>query len=233
MEHLVIKHIEAQGVDMELVVSASGPEEVLEYLKEHPDKHGLYFLDVDLQHELNGIELGSIIRETDPLAKIVFITTHAELAHLTFENKVGAMDYILKDRPTDADVRTIESILAAYSRYLEEQAHEPHFFNVNANGEIWRIPHNDILFFESHPKIEKRVILHMVSGELDFRGKLHEVAEHVPKFYSCHRSFLVNLDNITHINKTTKEAFFSNGESVLIAARKMSAFVRLLEEQDR
>jgi len=232
MEGLISKYIEAEGVDIALVLSTADPDAILEYLEAHPDKRGLYFLDVDLGHAIDGITLGMKIRETDPLAKIVFITTHAEMAVLTFRYKIHAMDFIVKDQAEEtADMRTLECIQAAYQRYLEEAHSEPKYFKVDANGEIWNVLHDDILFFETNSEVEKRVILHTEKGELDFRGTLREVAALVPAFYRCHKSFLVNTDKITRVDKIMKEVKMTNGAVVLVAAKKMTELVGMMGER--
>jgi len=231
MESIITKHIATADVQMELIVSASGPEEVLEYLKKHPDKRGLYFLDVDLQHEIDGITLGVEIRKTDSLAKIVFVTTHEELAYLTFKQKVEAMDYIVKDRPEDVETRTLECVLEAYKRYLQEKDTEPKYFTVNTQGALWSILHDDILFFETHPRITERMILHMEDNEVDFRGIISKIESLVPEFYRCHRSFLVNPSKIARVDKVMKEAVMVDGSRVHVAAKKVSELVGMVGDR--
>ena len=230
MEAIITKHIATEDVKMELIVSASGPEEVLEYLEKHPDKHGLYFLDVDLQHEIDGITLGAKIRETDPLAKIVFVTTHEELAYLTFRQKVEAMDYIVKNCPEDVETRTRECVLGAYKRYMQKKDAEPKYFMINTHGTLQKIPHDDILFFETHPRISERMILHMEDKEIDFRGIISKIESLVPEFYRCHKSFLVNPRQIVRVDKVTKEAIMVDGSRVHVAAKKASELVGMLGE---
>jgi len=231
MEAIVTKHITTENVEMELVISASSPDEVLAYLEEHPNKRGLYFLDVDLQHEINGITLGAKIRETDLLAKIVFVTTHEELAYLTFKQKVQAMDYIVKDQPEDVEARTIGCVLEAYKRYLEEKDAEPKYFTVNTHGALWNIPHEDILFFETHPRITERMILHMEDNEIDFRGTISKIESLVPEFYRCHKSFLVNPSQIARVDKVTKEAVMVDGSRVHVAAKKISELMGMIGDR--
>jgi len=226
---IVTKHISTEEAEMELVLSSGNPTEVLTYLEKHPDKRGLYFLDIDLQDdEINGIDLGVKIMEVDPYAKIVFITTHSELAHLTYEYRIGAMDFIVKNRPEGIERRTIECLLAAYKRYLEEKSELMKYFKVDANGEVWSIPHDDILFFETHSRIRHRIILHTETGKMEFRGFLSEVEKLVPEFYRCHKSYLLNVKKITYIDKLTKEAVMPNEKRVHIAVKKMSELVGLM-----
>jgi len=229
MESIVIKHIDAKDVEMELVLSTSGPDEVLDYLEKHPDKRGLYFLDVDLQHdEIDGIKLGKKIRETDPMAKIVFVTTHDEAAFLTFKHKIAALDFIIKDRPEDIETRMIECVLTAYKRYQAEKDAEPKFFKVNTGSEAANIPLDDILFFETHPKVRKRMILHTEKGKIDFRGIISEVEKLVPEFYRCYQSNLVNPNKVLRVDKVAREAVMVNGQHVLVAERNVATLAKMI-----
>jgi len=229
MESIVAKHMEAADVEIELILSAGNPDEVLDYLEKHPDGHGLYFLDVDLQHdEMDGIKLGKKIRETDPLAKIVFITTHDEAAVLTFKHKIAALDFIIKDRPEDIETRMIECVLTAYKCYLAEKDAEPKFFKVNTGSEAVNIPIDDILFFETHPKIRKRMLLYTEKDKIDFRGIISEVEKRVPEFYRCYQSNLINPAKILRVDKVAREAVMVNGQRVFVAERNVATLARMI-----
>ena len=95
MTDFISGHVMMENLDMKVALSTASPNEVLKYVKKHASGR-LYFLDVDLKAEMTGIQLAAQIREVDPKASIVFITTHAELMSLTFEYAIEAMGYILK-----------------------------------------------------------------------------------------------------------------------------------------
>jgi len=229
IESAISKHIAAGDYEMKLALSSDDPVQVLAHTKAYPDKRRLYLLDIDLQHdEMDGIELGAKIREADPLAKIVFITTHSELAYLTFQHKISAQDYIVKGRPQDIKARVSECIAEAYKLYLKEKNEQMKYFKVDANGEVWNIPHDDMLFFETHVSIRHRVILHTENGKIDFRGFLSEIEKLVPEFYRCHKSYLLNASKISYIDKLAKEAVMSNGMRVHIAQKKMSGLTGIV-----
>ena len=232
IESVVKQTIATENVKMKLTLSSGDPVNVLTYLEAYPNKRGLYFLDIDLQHnELDGFKLAKIIREADPLAKIVFITTHSDLAHLTFKHKLGAMDYIVKGSPENVEAQIIECILTAYERYLGEESALIQYFTIDANGEVWNIPYDDILFFETHPKITERMILHMTNGEIDFRGTIGKIAALVPEFYRCHKSFLVNPKQVVRVDKVMRQAEMSDGSFVHIAAKKMSTLMGMIRKE--
>ena len=93
---LINNIIENENFDMKLIISTESPQDILDYVSTNKTT-GLYFLDVDLNSNINGIELAQIIRKYDPKVFIVFITTHEEMNYLTFKYKVEAMDYIIKN----------------------------------------------------------------------------------------------------------------------------------------
>jgi len=232
MEQTVNKYILTKDCDMELALSASGPIEVLDYLDEHPITSGLYFLDIDLRHEMNGIELAAKIRKTDISATIVFITTHEELMFMVFTYKVEAMDYITKDRPAEeVKTRTVECMQLAYQRYLDGKHSKTKYFPVKVGGQILNIPHDEILLFETHPQIRKRMLLYTEKGKIDFRGIISEIEKLVPDFYRCHKSFIVNPSKIVILDKAKSKAELVNGQLVFVAAKKVSELARMIEDR--
>jgi len=225
----VVKNYAATQDGVALALSVADPVQVLDYTKAHPNGNGLYFLDIDLQDApMNGLELGAKIREEDAYAKIVFVTTHAEMAHLTFKHKISAQDYIVKDKPHEIETRIYECIQVALEQHLQDKQAQMKYFKVDAGGEVWNIAFDDILFFETHMSIRHRVILHTVNGKIDFRGFLGEIEKLVPEFYRSHKSYLLNVDKIRLIDKQTKEAVMQCGNRALIAQKKMAELVKLL-----
>ena len=83
-----------EKLDMTIEIASPNPMEILNKAKENDKDISLYFFDVDLNSNINGIDLASKIREFDQRGFIVFITTHGEMSYLTFTYKVEAMDYI-------------------------------------------------------------------------------------------------------------------------------------------
>jgi len=229
IESIVSKQIAAENYEMELVLSAGNPSHILHYLKTRPDTNGLYFLDVDLQHdEMNGIELGAKIRELDMLATIVFITTHEELSHLVFKYKVEAMDYIIKDKPEEIEGRVMECMLLAYKRYLESSTSTPTHYQVKFNEQVLNISYDEILFFETHPAVRHRVVLHTTNQLIEFRGQISALAKSSPDLYHCHQSFVVNTKLIKSVDKGNLKIEMINGTRVPVAARKISKLLKMI-----
>lgn len=214
-----------ENLDMKIVLSTENPEKIIEYL-ENDKISGLYFLDVDLNSELNGIKLAETIREYDPRGFIVFVTTHAEMSYLTFIYKVEAMDYIIKDKPENVKERIHECILNAHKKYSAKATDLQKNFTIKAEDKIISIEYNKILFFETSNIIHK-VVLHAVDRQIEFYAKMKDVeAKLDERFYRCHRSFLVNKDNIKEIDKNNRVAYMINGQECLVATRLIKGLIK-------
>jgi len=227
MEKIVRDYVMIEDLGMEVALVADNPMDVLGYLEKNPKTTGLYFLDVDLGHEMSGINLAAKIREIDDLGKIVFVTTHAELSFLTFTYKVEAMDYIIKDIPEGIRQRVRDCIKVAHERYLSDKNSEKKIYKVKVEDRMLAVDHDDIMFIESSD-VPHMLILHLDNGQIEYYGSLKEVEEALPTFYRCHKSYIVNPRNIKEIYKSTNEVEMVNEEICLVSVRKMRGLVSLL-----
>lgn len=233
METLINKYILLGDYDMDITLSAGSPAEMLDHLKKYGSKNGLYFLDVDLQSEINGIVLAAKIRALDVSATIVFITTHAELSYLVFKHKVEAMDYIIKDSPAEEiETRVMECMKLAYTRYLGGKHSKSKYFTVKAGDQMLNIPYDEILFFETHLTLRNKIFLHTINGKVEFRGAISEVTQLGPPFYQCHQSFVVNIKKIERVDRGNREVEMIDGEIIPISVRKMAEFLKYVEAQN-
>ena len=92
------KYIFIQGYDMEIVCRAASPHALLSALAPKAET-AVYFLDIQLGSDMDGIELAAKIRKNDPRAFIIFTTTHSEMAMTTFRYQVEPLDFLVKDDP--------------------------------------------------------------------------------------------------------------------------------------
>lgn len=218
MIEVVKNYILIEELDMKLVLATDNPDEVLEHVHANPKESRLYFFDVDLNHELSGLTLASEIRKLDDIGKIVFVTTHGELSYLTFTYKVEAMDYIIKDNKEEVERRIRECMDLSVERYLMDKNTKAKRFKVKVGDTIRSIPYDEIMFFESSTS-SHRVVLHMKNRQLEFYGSIRELEEKDECLYRCHKSFVVNKNNIQSVNQTERIAEMTNGEEVLISVR--------------
>lgn len=209
-----------EDLDMELSCVSADPYKILEKVKETEDV-GIYFLDIELGTDMTGLTLAQEIRKYDPRGFIIFITTHSEMSYMTFIYKLEALDFILKDAPEELGRRIYECILKANQRFTSVNNRLQAHFSVKVNEKVFTVDYDDILFFETSPNVHK-IILHCKNRQMEFLGKIKEIEKVVDgRFYRCHRSFLVNRDNIREIDFQKRVIYMVNGDECLVSSRMM------------
>lgn len=220
MQQLIENIILMENLDMELGCVSGDPHRILEEVKETKDV-GIYFLDIALGADMTGLILAQEIRKYDPRGFIVFVTTHSEMSYMTFIYKLEAMDFILKDAPEELGKRVHECILKANQRFVSAHNKVQANFSVKVNEKVFTVDYDDILFFETSLNVHK-IILHCKNRQMEFLGKLKEIEKEVDgRFYRCHRSFLVNKDNIREIDFQKRVIRMAGGDECLISSRMM------------
>ena len=224
LKSIIEKIIIIENYDMNLQLSTDNPFEIIDYLKNN-NTSGIYFLDVDLHCDINGIELAEKIRDYDPRGFIIFVTTHAEMSYLTFIYKVEAMDYIIKDNYNNVHQRIAECIKNAHDKCLSKVSDLQQVFSIKVNDKIINVNLEDIIFFETSSTIHK-VILHCKNRQVEFYSKMKEVEDMLTdNFCRCHNSFILNKDNIKEIDKKKRIAYMVNGEECLISTRGIKKLI--------
>ena len=216
----VEKHISIQNYDMRIVLSCESPYKLLEKLQKEPAT-GVYFLDVDLKCDINGIQLAEKIREYDPRGFIVFITTHAEALKFTFKYKVEALDYIIKDDVDGVNPQICGCIDNINAKCTSEADNTKKFvFKVTENKVIY-VDYKNILFFETSRATPRKVILNSLDGRYDFYARIDDIREKLDSsFLRCHRSYIVNTKNIKEVDFSKKEILMNNGSVCYVSARQ-------------
>jgi len=230
LRKIVEDYIMIEDLDMRLFTS-SNPAEILDYVQKHEVRNGLYFLETNFSHSMNGITLASHIRKQDAFGSIVFVTNHPELMYLTFTYKIEAMDFIVKDRPTELVIRMQECIQLVHDRTLkvqndQEKGHQ-HFYQVKIAGKIKLIPYDEIMFFETS-STPHMLVLHLIDNQLEFRGLIRDVAKN-DTFFRCHKSVVVNLSSIKSITISKREIELVNGTICPLSVKAMKELKTMMQ----
>lgn len=209
-----------EELDMQLILEAGDPYVLLEKVRTGTNT-GIYFLDIDLGSDINGMKLAQLIRLYDPRGFIVFITAHSELSYMTFQYQVEAMDFVLKDTPAEAKVKIRQCLLNVMERYALQTGRTHKVYTIETGGRKISIDYDDILFFETSSNIHK-VILHAKDRQIEFPSTLKELTGVLDSnFVRCHRAFLVNKNNIKEVDTKNRIIHFANGETCLMSTRMM------------
>ena len=209
---------------MKVVIATTNPDEVLSFLESK--KADCYFLDIDLKHEMTGITLGSKIREKDPIASLVYITTHAEMSYLTFIYKLAALDFIIKDDVDTLKGKVLSTLKEAHRRYLKiGEQDNIQKLQIKTTGRTHNIDFQNVYFFEASPDSHK-IILHLENEHIEFYGRLKNYEDLHKDLYRCHKSFIVNKNKIEHIDSKERIIFLDNGEVCYASARLIKGLMK-------
>lgn len=221
IQNYIEKTILIEDYDLHLELVTTNPYHLLQIIPDNSVDTGLYFLDIDLNTEINGLELAGSIRKKDPRGFIVFITTHSEMSYLTFTYKVEALDFIYKEDTTNLSNRIHQCICYAYQKYSSPLNTTHKTFCFLIGEQEYCIPLENIVFFETSENPHK-VLLHETNRILEFTGKLSSILQQLDdRFFQSHRSFLVNKDHIQSINKKERILYMDNNESCLASAKQL------------
>lgn len=196
--------------------------DAFDYLQEHAKEVDVLFLDINMP-ELNGLNLGKIIRKLNPAMKIIFVTAYREYAVDAFE--IQAFDYLLKPYSEDR----IEKLL---SRLSVEKKQISNKVSISVGEKIMVFNTEDIIVVEADKK-ESRV--YTTKECYLTKMKISDWEEQLPEnqFYRCHRSYLVNLSKVREIEPWFNNSFVIHMEScpvkIPVSRNNMKEFKSLFQ----
>ena len=214
-------------LEIRLEYRGDSPSCLLEYLKNHPSANGIFFLDINFKESFSGLELAKRIRELDPPASLIMVTTHEEFAMETFHLKLEVLDYIIKDK---GNLRSqVHNCLEHIELRLKSQENKKcNVITFRENGSYIVLSQNEIYFVETIKNTHKICIhqkssIHLISSSLScVQTRLG------PDFLLCHKTCLVNILHIQKLNHQGRVLLLDNGECCSCSIRQWKQIVNRL-----
>lgn len=204
--------------DMRIAKSTSDPYTILKEVS-IAENIGLFFLDIDLKSDINGLTLAQRIRKEQPRCFIVFLTSHPEMSFLTFQYKLEALDFIIKDSNDHVKSKIYECLLNVQEKYTLQNRNANKTFIIHHADKYITVDYSEILFFETSTNIHK-ILLHAQKRTIEFNGHLKEIEQQLDyRFYRCHRSYIINKDNIAEVDFENLTVCMKNGETCPVSVR--------------
>lgn len=216
----IIKEYMEEFPQLQLMQECNDGFEGLKAIMQHRPQ--LIFLDVQMP-KINGFEMLELIEEPP---SVIFVTAFDEYAIKAFESH--AVDYLLKPFSRDRFNKAVQKFLEqskpapASTALLESTAASPqqkHRVVVKNAGKIKIIPVEDIRYLEAADDYVK--IFTKEGAFLKNRTMSHFEAVFDPQqFVRTHRSFIINVHEITRIEPYEKEnhvAILKDGKQVPVS----------------
>ena len=217
---------ESKSLNSNIILSTADPHEVINCINTCKASSFIYFLDIDLKSNMNGLELAKLIRKSDPTGYIIFLTAHAELTLLTFQYKVQAMDFIVKGDANLIKPRIIDCIKEVYTTLNNAKLKNNNTIALDIGDNIIFYNLDDILFFETASK-EHKIRIHTTTGQSEFYGTLKSIENIVSSdFYKTHRSYLINTKKIKSIDKSQLIVHMVDDEICYVSSRYLKGLIQ-------
>lgn len=186
-------------LDAEINLVTTDQNEIYKNIKDH--NVDVLFLDIDFNNDgLNGIDFALKLRKINKDFKLIFLTGHFEYAMLAFKCKT--FDYILKP----ADLNKVVNILNRLKDDLSGT--DLGLFKVNKD---YVLRTKDILFIERN---KSKATIYTKDSTYETCFSLKNMQQELPSsFVRVHRSYIVNSEQITKINKDEKAIYFADNLS--------------------
>lgn len=229
---IVAEYLGSYG-DVQVVAECNNGYEGVKAIHQH--KPDLIFLDIQMP-KINGFEMLELL---DVMPPVIFTTAFDEYAIKAFET--NAVDYLLKpfskDRFKDAmekwQTKLVSGIPEKNLQNLlesgEKAADEKNRIVVKTNSEISIIPVADVLYIEAYDdyvKIFTRDSYFLKKKTMNYYEQVLDSSQ----FFRAHRSFIINLQQLTRIEpleKNTYVALLKSGKKVPLSR---TAYSKLKEK---
>ena len=203
------------NIDGTISLLASTPEETLEYVSSH--KVDVLFLDINLNSTLTGCDIADIVRKRNKNIYIVFLTGHLEYALLAYKYKT--FDYLAKPI---VDERLKETVLRLVDDMTSENTN---YIRLNNNRTI--INANEVNYIK---KDGMKLVFCTTNGTYETYSSFSKFETCLPvNFVRCHKSFIVNIDNVTKLRTTDNTIELKNKQTCSLGAKYKNSFMEVFK----
>lgn len=234
LARLIVKEYLQNHKNFEVVAECNDGFEGVKAIMQH--KPDLVFLDIQMP-KINGFEMLELL---DLAPSVIFATAFDEYAIKAFE--ANAIDYLLKPFSNDRfdsaikkwDLKNNNSAEANNNleKLLENPEKQPDEKNrivVRTNNDIQIVPVSDIFYIEAYDDYVKI----FTTDNYFLKKKTMNYYEHILDdtiFFRSHRSFILNLQQLTKIEPLEKNnyiALLKNGKKIPLSR---SGYIKLKEK---
>jgi len=210
LESIFITH----NIEATISLQTSSASEVLSYI--HVNKVDVLILDIQLKSSINGCDIADIVRKKNKNIYIIFTTAHLEYALIAYKYKT--FDYLPK--PV-VEEKLTETIL----RLIDDMQHLPSkFLRLNNNKTI--INQNEVNYIKRNGM---KLVFCTKNRDYEIYSSFNKIKPCLPgNFVRCHKSFIVNINNIKDVKFSKNTIVFNNNFQCSIGAKYKNNFMEVL-----
>lgn len=199
--------------------------EITEKQLENIGGNKTYILDIEVPGK-TGLELARNIRKSgDWTSPIIIVTSHDEFRTVGYTGKILMLNFISKSEGLEEQL--FDSLETALEINMSNKS-----LRYTNKGELYNIPYQEILYIEKSLNDNTSNIV-TKSHIYNIRKTIKELEDELSNtidFFKTHRSCIVNLKNVKHIDFDDNTIKFVNKKIDLISRSNKKALKERLKE---
>lgn len=202
--------------DAKIVLKTSNYKQLLSYISSNIVN--VVVLDIEFKNSnMNGLNIAEEIRKINKDCYIIFITSHFEYLAQAYDYKTFA--YLFK---TSLSVDTLSDTLSRL--FNDVSGSSRRFLKIDTKGTF--IDVTDIQYIE---KNGMKLIYHTSHENFETYNSFSKIENDLPEnFVRCHKSFIVNVNNIANISLPNSTITFKNGDFCYIGPKYKNYFMEVI-----
>lgn len=209
LETIFIKN----DIDAQISFKATKSDEILNYIEDNAVD--VLILDINLKSSVSGCDVASMVRKKNKNVYIIFLTGHLEYALIAYKYKT--FDYLPKpvtdERLEETILRLIEDTKNIYNQFIR------------INNII--IKQDDIDYIK---KDGMKLVFCTATHEYETYSSFSKICSCLPdNFVRCHKSYIINVNNVTHFIPSDNLVMFSHSSFCPIGAKYKNKFLEVFE----
>lgn len=180
-------------------------------IENYPEDTDIFFLDIEMKM-LTGMDVARRIREIDENSEIIFTT--GVIDYIQDGYKVRAYRYLLKPIKFDQLKEHVNSCIKDIIKRNENN------LIIQNKGIVYKIKIDSITYIEVS---DKYITVHTIDQTYNTKMSISSMEEELKKynFFRCHKSYLVNMKHVQHIQGNT---ILVNNIEVPISRHRIKSF---------
>lgn len=210
LDQLFIKN----NFDAQIGFKSNQACEVLNYVQNNSTN--VLILDINLKSDISGIKLAEKVRQTNKNIYFIFTTGHLEYAMLAYQ--VKTFDYIPK--PV-----TPERLETTLRRLFDDATNSPNKFINLGNKTL--IKQDDIQYIK---KDGMKLIFYTNKQQYETYNSFTKLQAQLPNhFIRCHKSYIVNINNVSNVESNTNTILFEGNNKCYIGPKYKNNFLEVFK----
>ena len=174
--------------------------------------YDLLILDIQLENNLNGIDVGQTLRNNGYKGLIVLLTSSE--SHMREGYEIETFRYVVKPVSQAMFFKVIDD---CYEKLRTDESK----IGIEYNGIQSVVPIRDIIFIESNTRIRK---VYLLGEVIKTKETLISLQQRLPtdSFIVPHKSFLINMRHVMKVSKSN--VYLRDGKEIVISRKNKDLF---------